>query len=427
MSFFDVRPEVETSVGWQPSDPAHRPVTVVIPTFNKPTNLYATLNFLVACDPEIQIIICDGTIGEDAELVRAVCLSSPARLRYFNHPSPFSTTEGRDKEKYSRICQNYIDRVGIGCLMVDTPYMVLGADDDLLVTRNLLRMAEYLDHHPEYIGCDGPMLGFSQSHDAPDAVTLSYTEFPSPTLDGDTPETRFMQYFSNYRALNYIVFRPALYAEVLRRSRPMYSGLFSETCFGGVMSQFGKIKRSDVIVTMRNMSVPAHPLPFEWASWSARSPDEVWAAYHLFRAEMLDVRRTLGGSDAELSAFEQLVNIMFPYYFMRHFDVLGWIANLVQMPRVDTVKLVQAFPLLFGTELKGALAEQKATYDRLRNAYYLASNTAPGAYVTTPPRTLVGSLGGYRITAPHPHSAFVSETEWNLAFGDQSGSLMPVV
>ncbi|PIQ84372.1 MAG: hypothetical protein COV75_02340, partial [Candidatus Omnitrophica bacterium CG11_big_fil_rev_8_21_14_0_20_63_9] len=106
------------------------PLTILVPTYNRSQLLARLLRYYEACGAPYPMRILDSS-DEPATLP---ALSAPAgrvtQVRYDAHTLP--TTKLFD-----------------GLSQVTTPYVVVWADDDLMVPSSIAACAAFLDGHPE--------------------------------------------------------------------------------------------------------------------------------------------------------------------------------------------------------------------------------------------------------------------------------------
>ena len=124
-------------------------LSIIIPTYNRPEQLLATLRFLQARAIRLPIFVADGSDENFAPQNRE-CTKLGDNISYVH--SPAGSGEGP--------WQNYRRRISEVLNAVATPYVVYCADDDLLIIENAVKAAKFLETHVDYIGCHGTYLHY---------------------------------------------------------------------------------------------------------------------------------------------------------------------------------------------------------------------------------------------------------------------------
>jgi glycosyltransferase domain-containing protein len=237
--------------------------TLLIPTFNRPALLQRLLRYLELQSAPFNVLVLDSSSsdnkGRNAEAVASVKL----RIRLIEYDSALPP--------FDKFLQ------GVG--EVDTPFLSLCADDDIVVIPALAQVVGFLRHNDDYSAAHGFYFNFHES--AETNVTSLFYRGPSLT-DPDAAQ-RLAQLFRRYEALTYAVYRTAVAAAVYTESRNVESILARELLAGALTVLAGKTARLKIIYYGRNTGPSGgyknwHPL-----EWLATDPAGMFHEYMVYR------------------------------------------------------------------------------------------------------------------------------------------------
>lgn len=117
-------------------------LTVLIPTFNRPYWLNASLHFLANYGSNIQVIILDGSSEENKKLNRRSVFSAGANFSLHEFPSDLHMAL----------------RIREGLEKVQTEYTLIWPDDDFIIPTNLNKITDFLDQNPDYSAAIGKVM-----------------------------------------------------------------------------------------------------------------------------------------------------------------------------------------------------------------------------------------------------------------------------
>jgi len=154
---------------------------------------------------------------------------------------------------------------------VDTPYVVLGADDDFFVPRMLDRALAFLKTHPDYSIAHGEAVSFALEPCMAHGQIGDVSRYKQVTLDCKEAARRFYSHLTNYSGTWYSVQRTVQ----LRENWKKAAGLISEVFFPELLSSClsviqGKAKKLDGLYMVRQHRPEnkySGPDLFDWIAW----------------------------------------------------------------------------------------------------------------------------------------------------------------
>lgn len=310
-----------------------RSYTLLIPTFNRPDLLGRLLTYLEKQSAGFAVVVLDSSFpdnkAKNADVVSSVTLNIK-RIEFDERISPF-------------------DKFRAGIEAIETQFVSLCADDDIVVVPALADMVEFLQCHNNYSvahgfyfnflgpGGDGnqPAAGDDFGDRKPETRITSLF-YHSPSVDDSDPCMRLIQLFRRYEALTYGVYRTEVAKEVHRLVQPMESILARELLAGALSIVAGKVARIKKIYYGRNTRPSAgyenwHPL-----EWLATEPHGLFREYLAYRALLTDYLATHNGrslSAEEASRIVDLVHLRYISPFLRpDFLDFALVKNLERLP-----------------------------------------------------------------------------------------------
>jgi glycosyltransferase domain-containing protein len=226
-----------------------------------------------------------------------------------------------------------------GLKRVDTKYVSFCADDDLLLTDAIPDCIDFLEKNADYVACHGYYINIGNELKK-EEFNIGL-EYGSPSLDGETFETRVFQLLTNYQAIFYAVFKCGVVVEYFDAARNIDadSALYRELFTGIAPLVSGKVKRlgSCYYVRARQTYVPSHDYGPRWAPslWLADDPGGFVQAFTKYREvlkKFIDER-----SDHKIRDLDKMLSLLHAIYFFKSFD-LSYIQRIVQRDfKIDTL------------------------------------------------------------------------------------------
>jgi glycosyltransferase domain-containing protein len=257
-----------------------RSYTLVIPTFNRPALLGRLLRYLELQSARFSVLVLDSSTpdnkSKNAQAVASVDLRI-RRLEYDTELSPFA-------------------KFLAGTGAVDTPFLSLCADDDIVIVQSVVELVEFLQHNNDYSAAHGFYFNFHENR-APELPGSSARKsgagshtnvtslfYRSPSIADERPVQRVAQLFRRYEALTYAVYRTAVARHVYEESQKVESILARELLAGALTVANGKTARLKIIYYGRNTAPSAgydnwHPL-----EWLATDPSGMFSEYVTYRS-----------------------------------------------------------------------------------------------------------------------------------------------
>ena len=288
-------------------------LSIIIPTYNRPEQLFRTLRFLQARPIRLPIFVADGSDENFARQSRE-CAKLGDNISYVH--SPARSGEGA--------WPNYRRRISEVLNAVVTPYVVYCADDDLLIIENAVKAAQFLETHADYIGCHGTYLHYRT---VDDQLRIEATAYDSPSIDGNEAAGRLIQLFSRYEAVFYAVFRTKTKRMLIdfyeEREQPLWPEIYHAT--GAVLE--GKVKRLDNLFTLRNIGLAPHAQKMDnFGQWVVSDFDGFFSGYLKYRERfvtwLIDSNPSL-----DRGRLNQAFDLSFMIYIGSEFDPRLWIVT----------------------------------------------------------------------------------------------------
>ncbi len=162
-------------------------ITVVIPTYNKSQRLARTLKYLLDLKQDFRILIADSSVEPVSPEVKGLLKNS--RLQYYKY-----------------IPEEYVFRKILNTLeKVETPYVVIWADDDLLAPFFFDKYVAFLEANKDYSVVHGESFGF-QLRDKKPSIAWIYP-YPQRSYTTNNISERLLDYFDNYTTTFYSIQR----------------------------------------------------------------------------------------------------------------------------------------------------------------------------------------------------------------------------
>ena len=170
-------------------------LTIVIPSFGRPEYVVRQLAYW-ACR-NVKVIIVDGSkepIGD--ELMQL--LDATPNVRYLAMDA------------------SYVNRVKHACGLIETPYAMCLADDDMLLTTGLTSAIDRLEQTPDVLACMGQVMGLDYDEEKSGAYFFPYGEsLEGYEVSDEDVRHRLSFALDGYRtATSYAVYRTQIFKEL---------------------------------------------------------------------------------------------------------------------------------------------------------------------------------------------------------------------
>lgn len=198
--------------------------TIIIPEHNRPDHLKRLLDYFLSFN--LKIIVAD---------------SSNVEFKYLN--------EFDDKITYI-----FYPRVGLAdklykiLPLINTPYVVMCANDDFLVPKAIEEIISYLDIHKEYNSGQGIYTDFTPLENRI-SCSVRYKNTMDIDLNNELPSQRLLTLQGNYFQYYYSVFRESFFAEVISSVIVDGSSVIKNLCLlESYISSYGAIDGKHIII-----------------------------------------------------------------------------------------------------------------------------------------------------------------------------------
>jgi|SaaInlStandDraft_2_1057019.scaffolds.fasta_scaffold76877_1 glycosyltransferase domain-containing protein len=154
-----------------------------------------------------------------------------------------------------------------GIQTINTPYIVLCADDDFIIPGNLIDSIKYLEDNPDYSTAHGRYISYWQpGHPGqPEGHFIIKDRYESKSVTDEKAVDRFLYHFENYSwHCNYSVHRTDLLKIIFNNLVEYTNDIrFEELIYSLSTLSYGKMKRFNTLHCMREK-----PLPYEKKTYS---------------------------------------------------------------------------------------------------------------------------------------------------------------
>jgi glycosyltransferase domain-containing protein len=287
-------------------------LTALLPTRNRPFECMRQLRFLRRNGVRDRIVVLDASDDAAAEVVRAACAGF-AEYRRFD-PS-----------------FRMADKLAAAAVDVQTPYVHLVPDDDLILPHAVEAAVAFLDANPDFIVAHGYFLAFA-THD--DDIDIHRVIGFTPSNGSADPLRRHYDLFRRYQSFYWGIFRTPIFASAVAAACAMPVVLFRELTVMSRSILQGKVARLPLIYALRGTATShaalhqSHPL-----FWTLHDAQAFFANYLVFRDSIARFVRSCGIAEPAGGSLEQFLD-------MSHATWLG--------REVDTGMLNHATELLLG-------------------------------------------------------------------------------
>jgi glycosyltransferase domain-containing protein len=280
--------------------------TLVVPTFNRPQLLRRLLRYLELSDARFGILVLDSSAPEHKRANAEAVASVKLRIRRIEYDSALPPFE--------KFCS--------GMAEVETPFLSLCADDDIVVVATLAPIVDFLRRNADYSAAHGFYFNFQEQGRAgpPWRTTISSLFYRGPSLDAAEPAQRLALLFQRYEALTYAVYRREVAVRVYRESGQVQSMLARELLSGALTVIAGKTARLKVIYYGRSTGPSAgyrnwHPL-----EWLATDPAGMFQEYAAYRAVLAPALARAGASAMAPEEAVRLCDLIHLRYLSPYLD-----------------------------------------------------------------------------------------------------------
>jgi len=243
-------------------------VTIVIPTYNRPKELLRLITYYKKSNTNINLLVLDSSSTDNKKNNIDSVKNLTDNFKYKEYPKEIKT----------------VDKIDDGLKWVNTEFIVLCADDDVVFLDGLFEAVTYLESNLDYACAGGDYLGFSISEDK---LSIDLEHFRAGIND-DSPILRIFYLMQSYESLFYSVIRREYINKVFAANKKIDNLHFQELFQANSTLLMGKSHRISRIFGARQHGVPADPMRDKWQTydWFYENPSEFMEAYLKYRDEL---------------------------------------------------------------------------------------------------------------------------------------------
>lgn len=251
-------------------------VTLMIPTYQRPDLLKRCLQYFYGCGGAgIPALVLDSSPPDIAKQNQQVVREFPhAQIKNFP-----------DVGLYSGLFEKIVH----GSQLVQTPYVTICADDDLVIPANMKKCVDALEQDGGAVAAHGTYLSLIMSKDN-SCAQLGW-EYKSPSLNATTAQGRLSQLLANYEATFYAVYRTNKVSEVFSMAQ-QFEGVFQELATATALVTLGRVLRVEGIYNVRFAGPVSSTNKWHPALWCKHSITDFLHHYSKYREGFLVWART---------------------------------------------------------------------------------------------------------------------------------------
>ncbi|MGD0476314.1 MAG: TIGR00180 family glycosyltransferase [Candidatus Velthaea sp.] len=269
-----------------------------MPTHNRPRMLARALRHYTSHDVDFPIIVVDTSATEiQTENDRAIAACA-ARVKHVRCPPDMSVFD-----KFYSLPE-----------LIDTPFAMYMADDDIALLPGVFASLAFLRAHPDFAACHGVYYNAATAEEASLRVG---TEYATVSIDLPGPIDRLFALAVRYQAITYAVQR----RETFLFARPPIE--IADQHFWELFNAFaiaisGKVAALATPYMVRNAQLGAQPdFLGDGNNWVLKSSADMANGYALFRSYVANL---LGPYTTKRSG-THLVDLVYLTFLSRWFDV----------------------------------------------------------------------------------------------------------
>lgn len=297
-------------------------LTALMPTRNRPLQCALQLRFLRGNHFSYPIIVLDASDPGNAEAVRAAC-DGVAEYRHFGPEFRMA------------------DKLATAAVDVNTTYVELIPDDDIILPHAVEAELAFLNEHPDFIAAHGHFLGFRMHNGYIDIYdVIGFT----PSIEDDAPLSRLYNLFRRYQSFYWGVFRTDTFKSAVTAARTMNVVLFRELTVMSTSILQGKVARLPLVHSLRGTAKShaalhqSHPLFF-----AMRDAEDFFCNYAAFRNGIAAFIRGRGIATPDGAKLEQVLDMVYATYLGREIDT-GMINHTARILLGETLAPIQIEP-----------------------------------------------------------------------------------
>jgi glycosyltransferase domain-containing protein len=271
------------------------PLTIVIPTRNRPNQCATLVRFLRRQRVAHRIVIVDSSEEVHAQALRAAC-GTTAQIVAFPPDTDF------------------FDKLADVIAAIETPFVALMPDDDITFPHAIDRCLDHMRRHPDAAAAQGYAVDFAMQ---PRMFEILRVRWFTPSIGDDDPLRRLYHLIRRYQPVFWAVFRRDVLLAALQQSPAPGLAFFQEMTFVATVVLLGPVMRVPCIYTLRDIGPSQTPLeqthPF--FAFLADS-DGFLAHYHAYREHLVAfIERDAATPSCPPGQLRHMLNLIHAIYF----------------------------------------------------------------------------------------------------------------
>lgn len=209
------------------------PVTLLIPTRNRPAYLERCLQFYKPYAAELEIIVLDSSDTEESKLL----CNEFQQVNYVRYPTDIS----------------FADKLAQGSLSAARDFITVCSDDDFIFVEGITACATFLSENPDFVCAHGKYLRHWFDDDGQLQFYETYLGNYANMLDAALPDSERLQcHFADYTPTFYGVTRKTVFTDAYQETARLNVEFgLSEVLPSALMVLAGKIARIPVMYASR--------------------------------------------------------------------------------------------------------------------------------------------------------------------------------
>lgn len=284
--------------------------TLIVPTYNRPREFRALLNYLRDQKAEFKVLVLDSSEGETVFENEKFASQIGLNIEFIAFPSdtpPF--------EKFWK-----------GAQKVKTAFCSLCADDDVIVVKSISEILDFLKKDSSYVAAHGLYFSFM----AKEKVTISDLVYNKDVLLDENPILRLRELFQSYEAITYAIYRTPVFEKVLSQVQSLDSLLGRELLGSALTAAMGKVKRLPVLYCGRSLSASHFYESWHPIEMLLTSPDYLYQEYGKYRKILVHTLKDSNNVHTE-EELTKLIDITHFSYMSEFFapNILSYLSDRI--------------------------------------------------------------------------------------------------
>ena len=301
-------------------------ITIIIPTYNRPSYLKRILGYYHDCRIAHNIIVADGSSDEIRKANRETVSSFPVlKVLHLDGYSPETTL---------------YDRINDALKHVNTKYCLFCADDDFITPNGINRSVDFLEANSDFAIAHGRYIGFYLRDEGKGESRFCWkTSYSLESFTSSDPAIRLNQHLSKYLiptfyAVHKTQLLQMIFTEITRFTK---DHIFSELLASTLALVYGKMKCLDVLYAARDASsTRVEYVPSIGDYEESGTFDEQYAKFRECLSSHLSKQSQLSLEEAEKVVDKAMIAYMKKYYTKKGFASLttrsGKIMDRLNLP-----------------------------------------------------------------------------------------------